>query len=199
MKVLITGFGPFMGIEKNVSERIARDIEKGWGKEGVDLEVLITPVEWTATEALIKEKLAQCQPDLIIALGHGDPCLTLEIESLYFNKAEWPDNTGKEREGGVIDQNGPAEYKTNIDPETLAARLLEVEVPAVAHDLREEVKYLCNFAGYIIAHAVYTWPLLEHAKFVFVHIPAFKDLDREISLRGIEETLNFLTEEIGGG
>ena len=195
MKILLTGFGPFMTVKENVSERLARDIERTWRKNGWKLKVVIAPVEWTATERLLEKELARYRPDIIVGLGHGEPCASLEIELRHFNKADERDNAGELRDGGVVKKEGPDSYAANIDAHALVEYLLRQQIPAVIHDAREGVSYLCNFAGYIIANAVCTMAGLERSRFVFIHIPSPKDLDYKTSLCGVEKALDFLTQK----
>jgi pyrrolidone-carboxylate peptidase len=151
------------------------------------------PVEWGAVERMLEETLQTYAPDIIVSLGHAASYTHLTIEKSYYNSAEGEDAQSFLREGGLITRSGPLTYISNIDTEKLCAYLCAKNIPAVVHDGKEGMSYLCNFAGYIITHHIMgnqrTTP-----SFVFLHLPP-DALPYPSLVLGVKETLLFLIKE----
>ena len=174
-RILLTAYGPFGEVKENITERIVRDIERAWAKTDCELETLVMPVEWTAAEELLEQRLHESHPDIVLGLGHADSYPAPTIETRYFNNSERADNKGKFREGGIIKRGGKMFYETNVDVELLLAQLTKEHIPAVVHGGTEGMNYLCNFAGYIIARTLHEMND-QKTEFIFIHVPSPKML-----------------------
>jgi pyrrolidone-carboxylate peptidase len=143
---------------------------------------------------MLEETLRTYAPDIVVSLGHATNSTHLTIEKSYYNSAHGEDAKGFLREGSLVKQDGSPTYTVNIDTEKLCAYLRQKNIPAIVHDGKEGMSYLCNFAGYIVMHHLTSKQQTKPA-FVFLHLPPdalpYPDL-----VLGVKETLLFLIKEM---
>src|SRR5687767_5251833 len=76
-RLLVTGFGPFPGVERNPSREIAQALEQRGLGPGVEVIAAELPVAFAGVAPAIDEVLGRLQPppDVLLGLGvwsHGD-------------------------------------------------------------------------------------------------------------------------------
>jgi pyroglutamyl-peptidase len=67
MKILITGFNPFLGESVNPSEQIALELSRS--ESGV--QVFILPVEFKKSFEILEKEIEKNQPDFLIMIGQA--------------------------------------------------------------------------------------------------------------------------------
>jgi pyrrolidone-carboxylate peptidase len=200
MKVLLVSFGPFMAkdgtwVKQNITRRITTDLAINWQRIDCDLTVLRLSSSLEVTrEALVKSLIAY-HPDLVLCLGHAKGYKALTLETRFFNR--FSARLESERKlDGPIEASGAAYYDTNVPCVAgLVKYLQSCDIPAIAHCGPEGMDYLCNFAGYVVAHSANTRPGGKFS-YLLIQIPSKDDLPYEISLEGIRRAIHFLTNPL---
>ncbi len=158
--MLVTGFGPFRGVEDNPSARLARDL---------DPEATILPVEWRAVADFLLRRQEATILLLGVATSRAEP--TYELFAHNAAGAE-PDAAGRVH---------PLREIAPGAPRTLGATLLSPsQLPGLA--MRPSFSpgdYLCNYALYLAL-------LRSGARRVgFVHVAPFERCPREDQLEAL--------------
>ncbi|MDE0573136.1 pyroglutamyl-peptidase I [Demequina sp. B12] len=164
--VLLTGFEPFAGAERNPSWEIARSVAHSWrGDATVVAERL--PVEFTAAPQRLAEALVQHQPDVVIALGlaEGRPGITPEKVAINTMDARIPDNAGAQPIDADIVADAPTAYFTTLPIKAMVAAINECGVAASVSYTAGT--YVCNQIFYSLQHALRG----THVASGFIHVP----------------------------
>jgi len=177
-RLLVTGFGPFPGVQRNPSREIARALEQRGLGDGVEVSGAELPVAFTQVAPAIDAVLRQMvpPPDAILGLGvwgNGD-AFRLERRARGVFDTTRLDNAGET--GAGIDLGPP--LATNLDLERLAERMRL----AGAGEVR-----LSEDAGGYVCERTYRHLLTRAREFgaraVFLHVPPLEvvDLERQIA------------------
>jgi pyroglutamyl-peptidase len=167
-RILLTGFEPFDGRERNASW-IAASALAQQHLPGVELRAAQIPVCWDAPRRVLDPIVTECQPHVIIGLGEGEPGM-FRIESVANNtRRERADNDGKFPEGRVIDPRGPLLRTASADCITLCNALTALDIP---------VRVSTDAGAFLCEELLYTLEGLRAAQdaldtVLFVHVPAF--------------------------
>lgn len=188
MKVLVTGFEPFLEEKVNPTQAIAQfvnscEFHKVDPKlSALDVRGLVLPVEFDqAFQHLEKERLS-FQPDVIVSFGLAGGRQSFDIEMLAVNERGGDqtargDNLGKTF-NGPIDPRAPRVLPTTLPVEALEAFLSEAKVPFrksysagtyVCNDLffqtQERLRFTRVRSGFIHVPRMTdgSWPLFEAA------------------------------------
>ncbi|MDO4791212.1 MAG: hypothetical protein Q3999_01875 [Buchananella hordeovulneris] len=173
--ILVTGYGPFPGVEVNPSgravEMLAQSPEKLATSRQVVFEVL--PVSYRRTLPRLKELLAAHRPALTICVGVDNTAQTLKLETLAFNEfAQHATDVDGElpREVQVI-PGGATQWEARFDVDAAVAALSDearVGGPLPVTSSADAGRYLCN-----AALAVITQEADERGEgaTLFLHIP----------------------------
>ncbi|MHC4956694.1 MAG: pyroglutamyl-peptidase I, partial [Planctomycetota bacterium] len=123
--LLLTGFEPFGGLERNPSGDIARILGD---QEGVRGEVL--PVDYGSIRGCL-EKLLAHPWDAVVLMGVavGRSALSLERVAINFRDPARPDNAGYQPESPEVVPGGPDAYFSTLPLERLKGALEEEQVP----------------------------------------------------------------------
>lgn len=165
MKILVTGFKPFLGEALNPSEMLAQDLLKYFS----EVQSLILPVEFENAFLKLKEHLQIYQYSYIILLGQatGRSKISFEKIALNWHQAEHSDEAG---------------YKPNTGEILLGEKLALMslfDVDAAVNKLKQEEKPVeVSFsAGTYVCNDLYYRALSEfnESKIVFVHVPMIKE------------------------
>jgi pyroglutamyl-peptidase len=158
VRILVTGFGPFPGVEHNVSAVTARAID-GEVVRGVELVGRVVDVSWRRAWPTIAQLVDDVKPAALVMLGVATMRETVQIERVAFNEADpaRPDCDGAHCEGPQLVEGGPDRLPTGLPWAELCTDGVEPSDDAG--------RYLCNGVFYRAAHAL-TIPV------GFVHVPA---------------------------
>ncbi|AEC52126.1 pyrrolidone-carboxylate peptidase [Pyrococcus sp. NA2] len=193
MKVLITGFEPFGGDDKNPTSEIAETLN---GKKIGDAEVVsfVLPVSFKrAREKLIKI-LDEVKPDIAISLGLAPGRTHISVERVAINiiDARIPDNDGEQPKDEPIVEGGPVAYFATIPTREIVEEMKRNGIPAVLSYTAGT--YLCNFVMYLTLHTSATKGYPKKAG--FIHVPYTPDqvlekrntpsMSLDLEIKGVE-------------
>lgn len=165
MKILVTGFKPFLGEKINPSEILALHLQNKF--KNVDAEIL--PVEFSRSFLHLQNKLVTSSYNYIILLGQaaGRNKVSLEKIALNWVQTENADESGIKPATGHI-QNGQDLAKMSSFPvDQVYASLKEKNLPV-------EISFS---AGSFVCNDLYYRTISEFSELpiVFVHVPLIKE------------------------
>lgn len=167
MKIMLTGFEPFLNFEHNPTEKIIRALHHTT-RQNVTIEGVVLPVKFEGARKHLKEQLAAIQPDAIVSLGlaAGRNNVTPERIALNIQQSSRPDNDGHVATGQAIDRHGEASLFSTLPIDAMVEALVKEGYPAS----------ISNTAGTYVCNAVMYEGLQyadKHKLFSgFIHIPA---------------------------
>jgi pyroglutamyl-peptidase len=169
MRLLITGFGPFPGVDENHSGSLARDCAQSLATNGADATHAELPVSYRRCPGALRTVLDKTGPDAVLMLGVklSSPWLSLERVALNAFHASIPDADGALVEHAPVLQDGREAIFAGGDVPGLAAHLGEH-----GHDGRPSYHagtYVCNQAYYLASQALEA--SLGGPNALFVHVP----------------------------
>ncbi len=185
--ILVTAFEPFGGDDTNSSLEALRALPKmlPGGTRVCKAEL---PVVFGQCGQVLREAIAQVQPDGILALGMaaGRDKITPEVFAVNARYATLPDNAGQSY-GSLswIREDGPAAYRTTLPVEKYVDALRENGIPAGLSF--SAGAYVCNDLFYALME-------LATVPAGFVHVPQSLEkakegrpgLGQEVINRGVE-------------
>lgn len=160
--VLLTGFEPFAGAERNASWDAVRLLSETWpGPE--TLVVAELPVEFSAGPRMLSALVAEHSPDLVIATGLAENrrAITPELLAKNVDDARIPDNAGDQPRDRRIDEQGAVTLPTQLPVHDIVAALAAAGIPAQSSS--DAGEFVCN-------HVMYRM-LAERMPGGFVHVP----------------------------
>ena len=168
--VLITGFGPFPGVPRNVSatlaEQVGREVRRRFPSSKVVTAAL--PTEWDIAPERAGDLICELRPALALHFGVSDVAHGFVIETIARNEAARLDASGLLPMMPVIEPFGPDEMPTLLPAGRINARLKRLGLPARLS--RDAGTYLCNAVFY---RSVLTQRELGYGgRSGFVHLPA---------------------------
>lgn len=177
MKVLLTGFTKFIGIQVNPTEYVmrhkAQQLQEALAPHSIHCHVLQT--EYAKSGEEIVKLVDTYQPDLVVSLGVSARAKAVKLERTAQNldNANIADNAGEVRSEHPIVAGGAPMLVSNMALEQVHESLGQGAVPTEISD--NAGTYVCNHVYYI---------LLDHIKRsekttlgLFVHIPLLSDVD----------------------
>lgn len=164
MRILITGFRPFNGQTINPSWQAVRGMAEIPGVELIRREL---PVEYFTSRELLRQWIAELQPDCVLCTGQAGGRAKVSIERVAINlcEASIPDEAGVALKDTPIVPGGEAAYFATYPHEAMLNALTAAEIPAA---------YSFSAGAYICNHVMYT--ALEAARGTamtagFIHLP----------------------------
>ena len=174
MRILITGFEPFGGLDTNITQEIISQLPAQIGNR--EIVTICLPVSFQRAPVALQQAIAQHQPDMILLLGQCPASESIRLERFAMNMmdAKNPDNDGYTPSEETIYLKAPLAYHSPINIKTIVHHLQEKELPAV----------VSNSAGLYVCNRVYYEALHLQRKALFVHIP--KNFDISKSFQSIQ-------------
>lgn len=201
MRILLTGFIPFLHHSVNSSEQVLTKIKTS----RADIETLLLPVSFEHSFLELQKHLSKnSRYDFVIMMGQakGRAHVTFERVALNWMESKSPDNDGACAVGSRIIPSAPDSYLVDFFPsawaekisETLGApkgtKLAEVSLTAGA--------YVCNNLYYKTTHHLQG----TGTKALFVHLPLLPEqvtenegspsMDLRTQAQIVSELLNLL-------
>lgn len=167
MKVLVTGFQPFGGEEKNPSYEAVKLLpDKILGSDIIKLEV---PVVFRQAGEIVASKAREVKPDIILCIGQagGRSSITPERVGINVNDGTTADNSGYVPIGEAIIEDGPDAYFTNLPIKAMVQKMIDHDIPATISNTAGT--YVCNNLMYSVMHLVHTELIGVRAG--FIHVP----------------------------
>ena len=172
MKIVVTGFRPFLGASSNPSEDLARELAQIFP----EVRAHVLPVEFGQSFELLKLYLQHDNPDYLILLGQAAGRLHVCFEKIGLNwvQTDHPDEAGRHLAAGPILDEKPLALMSTFPIEQVVSALKK-------ENLHAEISFS---AGAFVCNDLYFRVLAEFAekKSVFIHVPLTKDMEFEKQL-----------------
>jgi pyroglutamyl-peptidase len=178
MKVLLTGFEPFGGLDRNPSQEIVELIAMREFGKSISVHVETLKTEYIRSAQRITEVMDAFQPDVVLGLGVAVETDTVRLERFARNVNDSPkvDNAGELRRGERIAADGPDAYASGLPLHELQATLSAKHPRVViSHDAGA---FVCNHVFYTASH--YAKKVLSRPACGFIHVP-LHDIQRDRS------------------
>ena len=203
MKILVTSFEPFNGRDINPSQLILEQLE---APEGVTLMKELLPVEFKATTEILKKRLKEHRPDVVISLGQAGNRPEISVERVAINldncrssngQKVIADNAGDTPVDEPIVADGPQAYFSNLPVWEIVEAIQKVGVDAAGSYTAGT--YVCNHVMYTVLHEVaINYPDIKAG---FIHVPFLPEQNpvtgytMELSdmVKGIQECLKVVS------
>ncbi|BAA29685.1 206aa long hypothetical pyrrolidone-carboxylate peptidase [Pyrococcus horikoshii OT3] len=190
MKILLTGFEPFGGDDKNPT----MDIVEALSERIPEVVGEILPVSFKRAREKLLKVLDDVRPDITINLGLAPGRTHISVERVAVNMidARIPDNDGEQPKDEPIVEGGPAAYFATIPTREIVEEMKKNGIPAVLSYTAGT--YLCNFAMYLTLHTSATKGYPKIAG--FIHVPYTPDqvlekkntpsMSLDLEIKGVE-------------
>lgn len=164
-KLLITGFAPFGGADKNPSWLAVQALPEMVG-DCVLCKLEIPTIFGTAAEMVMAEA-ARFNSDVILSVGvaAGRDAVTPERIAVNIRDARIPDNAGNQPKGEFVASDGPAAYFATVPVEQMAQAIRDAGIPGAVSN--SAGAYVCNDTLYCLLHAFAG----THVQVGFIHVP----------------------------
>jgi len=148
LRVVVTGYGPFPGVDKNPSGELARQLAKA-GLQGAKVEYRVLPVTHADVDAFVAEMRAN-PPDLVLSMGVSSEA---QVEPRGQNwKASYPDANGNSVAEGKISEGGGEDLPTGLPQDWMGDALRRSFGTSATVNARtaspDTSAYLCNYLNY---------------------------------------------------
>lgn len=172
MRILLTGFEPFLGHKVNPTEAIVGELS---GKQIEDKEIIgeVLPVAFSQSAKQLLALYEQHKPDAVVMLGLAAGRNRITPERVAINCSDGDvDNEGRALQDAVIREDGPAAYFSTLPVRTIVTNLIQEGLPAQVSNTAGT--YLCNnimyqMLDYLAQHQI-------NSPAGFIHIPASHEL-----------------------
>ena len=164
-KLLITGFEPFGGGTVNPAWEAVKQLPEQVGD--FMLCKLSIPTVFGKAAAMVLEKAAEFQPDVILCVGlaGGRDAVTPERIAVNIRDARIPDNKGFHPKDQRVAADGPAAYFATVPVEKMAQAIRDTQIPSSVSNTAGT--YVCNDTLYILLHHFAG----TDTKAGFIHVP----------------------------
>lgn len=162
MKILVTGFEPFLGERLNPSEMLANELEQNFP----EVKSLILPVEFARSFEILKKHLdSNSSYDFLIMIGQASGRSKICFEKIGLNwiQTEHRDEKGVLPAAGRIAEGGPLALMTEFPVDEVFTQLKADQFPV-------EISFS---AGTFVCNDLYFRVLQQYPnqKSVFIHVP----------------------------
>ena len=177
MAVLLTGFEPFGGAERNPSWEAVQLVPETVAGHAVHR--LRLPVEYGRAAEILLAEVRRLQPEVVLCCSGVTP----ELAALNYRMASIPDNAGRQFSGEPIRPGGETAFMTRLPVQAMAEAIRALEIPA----------WVSLSAGAYVCNDLY-YHLLEAERELgccglFVHVPEEKDIDAPRAARALTACL----------
>ncbi|MBN1287651.1 MAG: pyroglutamyl-peptidase I [Anaerolineae bacterium] len=200
MKLLLTGFTPFPGVDVNPSQLIVEAIA---AVRRSDVLAAVLPVAYGPAEAQIRRLLHDCAPGAVICLGVATQRHEINLErfALNINDATIADNDSVVADGRPIVHDGAMAYTSTLPLAAMRAALQARDIPVRISN--HAGAYLCNHVFYVVRHLL--TEAGRSAPSGFIHVPPIADHDGapglplSVMVEAIEVCVDCALETAGKG
>lgn len=185
MKILVTGYKPFLGASSNPSEYLANKISE----EIFQVKSLILPVEFGRSFEILKNELEVNNYTMLIMIGQaaGRKKISLEKVALNWVQTENRDEAQYLPETGNISREAPLALMTKFPVDLVFNALKSNNYPV-------EISFS---AGTYVCNELYFRVLEKFTDLqsVFVHVPLESDLQLETQLDILKKIISLPQSE----
>lgn len=184
MSILVTGFEPFGGSDRNASwEAVSRLPDTCVGHRVTKLRL---PVCYGQAGDLLLEMMRRIRPTVTLCCGvaGGRKAITPELLAVNYRRATIADNAGVRYDGEKIDPARPDAHMTRLNAVNMVDALKAAGLPAELS--LSAGAYVCNDLYF----ALLDRGVLLGGEGIFVHVPTEDVLNAEDAARGLAVCLN---------
>jgi len=167
MKILVTGFDPFGGESVNPAiESVKLLPDTIAGAEIVKLEI---PTVCFKSLEKIKEKIKECNPDVVLSIGQagGRADITVERVGINCDDCRIPDNEGNQPVDEPVFKDGPDAYFATLPIKAMVEAINNAGIPASVSNTAGT--FICNHVLYGVRYICeHDYPNIKSG---FIHIP----------------------------
>lgn len=197
MKILITGFTPFGGEEKNPSWEAVRQLPDS--TNGVTLVKKEIPTAFTKCKEVLETILEEEKPDVALHIGQAGGRTNITVEKVAINLAEAriPDNDGEQPLDEPLREDGDTAYFATLPIKAMVENIRTKYPASVSYTAGT---YVCNALMY---HALYlAQKKYPNMRAGFIHIPFMEEQvihkanQPSMSLSSIQDAIQLAIEAI---
>jgi pyroglutamyl-peptidase len=183
MKILVTGFKPFLGHDQNPSERLSVNLAEVYSQ----VESLILPTEFGRAFEILSQHLSLNSYNYILLLGQAAGRHRISIEKIALNWVE----TSNRDEAGVKPAIGPLvagadlALMTRFPVDDIYQKMIALQMPV--HISFSAGTYVCNEVYY---RAIERY---SESKIVFLHVPLLPEQKPVIPQNQMSYEMQFKT------
>lgn len=179
MSVLITGFEPFGGAERNPSWEAVQLLPASIA--GHEMHRLQLPTVYGRAAELLKAEIRRVQPEVVFCCGvaAGRSGVTPELVAINYRRASIADNAGQHFTGQPIVSGGETAYMTSLPVTAMVDQLQQQGIPASLS--LSAGAYVCNDVYYAL---LASQAELGH-KGLFIHVPGEDVCDAPTAARAL--------------
>ncbi len=167
MKLLVTGFEPFGGEERNPSAEVVAVLPDAIG--GAEIVKRILPVTRFEASRAVAEAVEAHRPDVVLSIGQAGGRGAVSVERVAINLDDYsiPDNGGNQPKEEPVVPGGPAAYFSPLPVRGMAEAIRAAGIPAEVS--LSAGSFVCNHVLYSACHLLAE--RYPHARAGFIHIP----------------------------
>jgi pyroglutamyl-peptidase len=168
-RVLLTGFDPFGGAERNPSGEIALALD-GALIAGARVHGVLLPTSYEASVEHALAAIERVAPDVVVMLGvaEGRKAVTPERVGLNLDDSRTADNAGEQRSERPILSDGPAAIFSPLPVRAMADAMAEAGIEAAVSTTAGS--FVCNHLLYSVLAALAG----SGTPAGFIHVPALE-------------------------
>ncbi len=166
-RVLLTGFEPFGGDQRNPSLEAVRLVEKRHQPANYELHVSQLPVEFGKSGDVLRHAIDEISPDIVVCVGlaAGRTDLSFERVAINIADARIADNAGASPVDAPLSANGAPAYFSTLPNKRAIEDLRAAGIPASLSNTAGT--YVCNAALFYVLQALEG----TRARGTFIHVP----------------------------
>ena len=174
-KILLTGFTPFDGEERNPSWEAVKAVKSRI--EDVEVLKLELPTVFGKSFSLVKEVIEKEKPDFVLLIGQagGRAEITPERVAINLDDARIPENEGNKPEDQCIFSDGENAYFSTLPIKAMVSEIKKEGVPARISNTAGT--FVCNHLFYSVLYLVKKQELGISAG--FMHVPFIPEQTKE--------------------
>ncbi|MCC7478038.1 pyroglutamyl-peptidase I [bacterium] len=166
-RFLLTGFGPFPGVEHNPTQAVVERLNSCGQRKGCELHCLVLPTEYGRAGGMVEEAIARLRPAYVLCLGVArSEWIRPERIARNLDSAALPDAAGAVQQGPIVPE-GREQLRSSLELPAIRAMLLKAGF---------SVKYSDDAGGYLCNHVFYracaaAARLKPRPRCGFIHVP----------------------------
>lgn len=167
VKMLVTGFEPFGGEDRNPAQEILSLLPRR--RAGLSISTLVLPVVFGESAKRAGAAIRELAPAAVLMLGQagGRPDVTVERVAINLDDARIQDNRRKKPVDRPIDPAGPAAYFSTLPVRQIVDSINAAGVPASLS--LSAGTFVCNHLLYSVLHQLAAEAPATMAG--FIHLP----------------------------
>lgn len=179
MKILITGFEPFNGMEVNPSKTIAKKYVRS------NYIVCILPVSYQKAKEEFLKVIEKEKPDYILSLGLNSGSQSVRVEHYAYNlmSGKNPDEDGVYKNQEVIIPGAPSRFSSLVDT-TLITTLCKLKGISCIES-GDPGRFICNMIYYLALNS-------KAKASLFIHLPKFEDMSSDQMVLAVDVAIEVL-------